>query len=765
LSTIQKTIPKTFKTHKYLLILLAVSVISLQTGYFVDEDSAWWISSLVYMVVPGALVVLCSLLTIKMARSGQSIKIILLFTLSVSMSFVAEQIWFVYGLIGIDPFPSWADFFYLAAYPPLVLFLFKLIKIPIRTIPKSNLLFVGLLVSSFFIPTYWSTYESMGEQSILDLVLALLYPVADIIVLVPLLIGVLYWIDKRNYFLTYLLLGAFVTLVADTLYVYLFQKDLYSVYGPVDILWIWGYIFYIFAILPSNRFLGYIKKDYYPNITRGINMKIKTRLFIWSLIIIAAIIFGGVFLSYSFSDQYWSNTIERTELVNANSILVHAQAHLVPEEFVVGDYEKKEKTFSEFFLSIDTSEMIRIKVWSKEGIILFSDSKEIVGKDFSDNLRFQEAIKGSVIPVIKEPELPENIAEKGYGQLMEVYVPIILEGEIVGVIETYTSLDHLNNSLDELHQIIFIGTITVILFVISIIILSAYNLEKSIANPIKKLRESTKEISRGNFDVNLKFESSDEINELAADINEMANELSKNQSELLKAEKLRSIGELASRLGHDLRNPLSTIKTTSAIIKMKAVMEKDDKYTKNLASIDVAVDRMSHQIESVLDFIITKPLDVSENSIQNIIKDTIKTIKVPENIRINIEPTDVKISCDSQRFGIVFTNLITNSIQAIGENSGEITIRIKENNDQIVCSVIDSGPGIPKDKIKKIFEPLFTTKQTGTGLGLSSCTSIVQQHNGTITAHNNPTTFTVTLPKIQLKSLQYTNMIVRQQFS
>jgi len=108
LSTIQKTIPKTFKTHKYLIILLAVSAISLQTGYFVDEDSAWWISSLVYMVVPGALVILCSLLTIKMARSGQSIKIILLFTLSVSMSFVAEQIWFVYGLIGIDPFPSWA---------------------------------------------------------------------------------------------------------------------------------------------------------------------------------------------------------------------------------------------------------------------------------------------------------------------------------------------------------------------------------------------------------------------------------------------------------------------------------------------------------------------------------------------------------------------------------------------------------------------------------------------------------------------------------
>jgi len=760
LKTITETIPKTFKTHKYLFIILAVSAISLQTELFVDEESAWWISSSVYFIVPGALVVFSSLLTIKMAKSGQSIMIILLFTISVSLYFVAEQIWFVYDFMGIDPFPSWADLFYLAAYPPMVLFLFKLIKIPIRTIPKSTLLFVVLLASSFFIPTYWSTYDSAVEQSLFDLILAYIYPVADIIILVPLLIGVLYWIDKRNYFLTYLLLGAFATLLADTYYVYLFQNDLYAVGNSVDILWIWGYIFFAFAIFPSNKFFSYIKKEYIPNIPRGVNMTIKTRLFVWSIIIIAAIIFGGVFLSLSFSDQYWTSTIERTELVTANSILILAQSHLVSEDFVVGDFDKKEETFSKFFNSIDTSEIIRIKVWSMEGIILFSDSKEIVGKDFSDNIRFQESIIGSVTAVIKDPETPENVAEKGYGQLMEVYVPITLDGEIVGVIETYTSIDRLNNSINELNQIILIGTLTVTLFVISIIILSAYNLERSIVNPIKKLRESTKEISKGNFDVNLEFESSDEINELAADINKMANNLSKNQIELLKAEKLRSIGELASRLGHDLRNPLSTIKTTSAIIKMKAAMAKDDKYAKNLASIDAAVDRMSHQIESVLDFIRTKPLDVKEDSIYNIIQRTIETIKVPEDITINLEKNDVKITCDSQRLSIVFTNLITNSIQAIGENSGEITIRIEENQGEIICKVIDSGPGIPKDKIEKVFEPLFTTKQTGTGLGLASCISVVQQHNGILTVHNNPTTFTMTLPKKQVKSLQISEMIV-----
>jgi len=91
--------------------------------------------------------------------------------------------------------------------------------------------------------------------------------------------------------------------------------------------------------------------------------------------------------------------------------------------------------------------------------------------------------------------------------------------------------------------------------------------------------------------------------------------------------------------------------------------------------------------------------------------------------------------------------LITNAIQAIGENSGEITIHIKENQGKITCEVIDSGPGIPQDKIGMVFEPLFTTKQTGTGLGLSSVKSIIEAHAGTISVTSPPTIFKIELPK------------------
>jgi len=463
---------------------------------------------------------------------------------------------------------------------------------------------------------------------------------------------------------------------------------------------------------------------------------------------IVTIVSGGIFLSFTSEEQYHSNMISRAQDVNANSIMIHARAHLVPEDFTVGNYEQKKKVFSEFFDSIDTSEIVRIKVWSKDGIILFSDNKEIVGKDFSDNPNFLKAIKGSIIPVIKEHEKPENIAEKGYGQLMEQYIPIILGHEIVGVIELYTSLDLLNNSVDETHQIIFIVTVTVILFVISIILVSGYHLERSIVTPIKKLRESTREISRGNFDVNLNLACTDEINELAEDVNKMADELSKNQSELIKDERLKSIGELSSRLAHDLRNPLSSIKLSAKIIEQKAAKKGDTEYQKNLYAIDRSIGRMMYQLESVLDYIKIKPLDIQQVTIYDMIKRTFESVLVPEKIKIDIEQSDVKINCDIQRLGIVFTNLITNSIQAIGNKTGKITVRIQDYKDKISIKVIDSGSGVPNDKIDKVFEPLYTTKQVGTGLGLSSVQNIVKQHNGTITVQNNPTTFTVMLPKI-----------------
>lgn len=93
----------------------------------------------------------------------------------------------------------------------------------------------------------------------------------------------------------------------------------------------------------------------------------------------------------------------------------------------------------------------------------------------------------------------------------------------------------------------------------------------------------------------------------------------------------------------------------------------------------------------------------------------------------------------------VLSNLINNSVQALDGN-GEIDVMVNSDSNFVTIVVKDSGPGILDKNLKKIFEPMFTTKTTGTGLGLVICKSIVEQHGGTISVRNKPTTFTITLP-------------------
>jgi signal transduction histidine kinase len=128
-----------------------------------------------------------------------------------------------------------------------------------------------------------------------------------------------------------------------------------------------------------------------------------------------------------------------------------------------------------------------------------------------------------------------------------------------------------------------------------------------------------------------------------------------------------------------------------------------------------------------------------------LIFDAIKITPIPDTIKINTPTNDLEIECDKSQMNVVFSNLITNSIQAMNEN-GSITINLKKRQDHAIIEFIDSGPGIPKENFSKIFEPLFTTKSMGTGLGLVSCKNIIEYHKGKISVKNNPTTFTIEMP-------------------
>ncbi|MEM2785182.1 MAG: ATP-binding protein [Candidatus Nitrosotenuis sp.] len=215
----------------------------------------------------------------------------------------------------------------------------------------------------------------------------------------------------------------------------------------------------------------------------------------------------------------------------------------------------------------------------------------------------------------------------------------------------------------------------------------------------------------------------------------------------VKREKLFVIGELAARLAHDIRNPLSIIKNA---IEMLIVKEgnTDPKTLETYMKIQRAVDRISYQIDDVLNFVKPRKISLSETSLNSILSTVISKLRIPQTIDIELPENNIDVVVDVANLEIVFVNLITNAIQAMN-NVGKIKIEAHQDSKNTIIRISDNGPGIPKENLSLIFEPLFTTKQTGTGLGLVSCKTIIEQHGGIIDVESilgKGATFTVTLP-------------------
>jgi signal transduction histidine kinase len=232
---------------------------------------------------------------------------------------------------------------------------------------------------------------------------------------------------------------------------------------------------------------------------------------------------------------------------------------------------------------------------------------------------------------------------------------------------------------------------------------------------------------------------------------QLREEVKQKTNKLLKVERFSTIGQLSARIAHDLRNPLNVIQNSSEILKIELGDKLDEKLQDQWARLDRAVYRMSHQLEDVMDYVRMPQLKRKNYQLSMVLHDALERISVPSKITIHLPRQDHMIFCDPEKLEIVFVNLIVNAIEAIEENEGKITIETSCDADGkfLTIAVTDTGIGIPEEFLGKIFEPLFTTKRVGTGLGLSSCKSIVEQHGGTIDASSvlgGGSTFTIRIP-------------------
>lgn len=284
------------------------------------------------------------------------------------------------------------------------------------------------------------------------------------------------------------------------------------------------------------------------------NLTIRSVLLINLILSFLLVFIFCIFIVFSVRQVFRDSLIERGRHEVASWTKKQVDTHISREIFSENDLNKTQESFNSFFFNIDTDEILRIKVWDKNARIIASNDDSIVGLSFPDNALFKKAINGEIVAEIKSPVEPENIKEKGYGQLMEVYVPIeSTSGEVIGVIETYTILDNLNKRITDA-QLALVFQIMVIaipfLILISILFWIFYS---KIKYKINILKEAAKIIGSGCLDKNINIKQGDELFEIADAINKMCANLSetlvaKNELEKQVAERTKELKERADKI-------------------------------------------------------------------------------------------------------------------------------------------------------------------------------------------------------------------------
>ena len=228
---------------------------------------------------------------------------------------------------------------------------------------------------------------------------------------------------------------------------------------------------------------------------------------------------------------------------------------------------------------------------------------------------------------------------------------------------------------------------------------------------------------------------------------------------LLRSERLAAIGELSGSVAHELRQPLGVI--SNAIYYLKMTSTEADATTKEyLDIINDEAKNAGDTITGLLEIARTRPAEREEVAVSSAIEKALEKLEMPENITLKKDiPDDIPaIFADPGQMGQVFYNLINNALQAMSMperegRGGELAINVKSRKKKgkamVEVSFGDTGVGISKENMKKLFEPLFTTKARGVGLGLSICKNLVENNGGEITVQSEEgkgTTVTVSLP-------------------
>jgi signal transduction histidine kinase len=226
---------------------------------------------------------------------------------------------------------------------------------------------------------------------------------------------------------------------------------------------------------------------------------------------------------------------------------------------------------------------------------------------------------------------------------------------------------------------------------------------------------------------------------LATTFNSLTESVARFQREMSQRERLLSLGRLSTVIAHEVRNPLMIIKGSLHALRQKNVDQTAMREA--VHDINEEVERLNRIVNEVLDFARPIRFDVAPADLNALCRDSAAASQAAgpgSPVTLDLDPAASAVATDAERLRIAFVNMLVNARHAVNGTPGEVRLTTRLNGDRITVTISDKGPGIDPDHLAHVFDPYFTTKRGGTGLGLPIAKNIVEGLGGTIAIESTP---------------------------
>lgn len=450
--------------------------------------------------------------------------------------------------------------------------------------------------------------------------------------------------------------------------------------------------------------------------------------------------------------EYHNEQIENLKSINESNVL----------SIILQDIEKRPDRIWKHLSSIDRS-IESVQIFDERGNeILFEGEEQ--GRveygsveDAEEGLLPKEAkAEVTIIRTLKTYSLDEN----NY----RVVISKVLPQDFDKKAEELTSALAVFKQLDEFQSVFRLVLVVFYFFfsfpILLLAILASFLLSEEIIRPIVNIEDATKRVAEGDFSIRILARPHDELAILIRSFNQMVSELEHSRLKTMQTEKVSAWQEIAQRMAHEIKNPLTPIKLSAQRLLRKYEQNGDDfpGILKNsVSSIIREVDNLTTMLQEFRDFARLPAPQPEPVNLKKLLHEVTVTYDTTyPNVTITIDTDEsLSISVDRSQIYQVFTNLVKNGTEAASKHDrqGEIYIRAdlvtKGNLRYCRIQIQDNGSGIDADNYDQVFNPYFTTKKDGTGLGLPIVERIVADHNGQIWFESEKgvgTTFFVDLP-------------------